>query len=86
MNPGFEVGDRVIVRSFDGREELATIRRIMPDGTHWVDNGHPTDLVGDPTYSTPRNAYLALFRSIKPGPMPDHLWRIEFRRVERDNG
>lgn len=34
-----------------------------------------------PRFATPRLAYLALFREINGDAMPDHLWRIEFRRI-----
>ena len=41
------VGDRVIVRTpFSRTDRLCTIRRVNPDGTYAVDDGHPTDLDG----------------------------------------
>jgi hypothetical protein len=66
----------------DGRELPAvTDNEAIREGVHFDGTGWTWDARA-PTYSTPRLAYLALFRSINPGPMPDHLWRIEFRRVE----
>jgi hypothetical protein len=74
----------------DGRELPAvTDNEAIREGIYLGSRGWTWD-ESDPTipelFHTPRLAYLALFRKINPGPMPDHLWRIEFRRVERDNG
>ena len=70
----------------DGRELPAvTDNEAIREGIYLGSRGWTWD-ESDPTIPelihTPRLAYLALFRTINPGPMPDHLWRIEFRRVE----